>query len=163
MTKEIPMMKIWIVGLMGTLLLISAATANAHGTACCQAKLCPAGQTAVPGDTPAAAKCCTDPANSQTCTASANAGWRCSDDIPGNAAAAPGRQAIAGCVDGENNTCIGGTITSGGPSGCIGVGGLTYVTSTSPAGGSAEQCTNDAVAACCARGACISTPAADEH
>jgi hypothetical protein len=150
----------WAAGLI----LATALAASAHGTPCCEEKPCPPGQTAVPGATPAAAQCCVnpdDPVNPR-CTAAPNAGWRCmifQNDPAGMVSAIPGRQAVAGCVDGEDGTCIGGASDAGGPEGCIGLGGLTYVTSSSPSGGSVSQCTADAVASCCAHSACEVAPA----
>lgn len=146
----------WILGLIGSMfLLMSAGTAGAHGTACCAFKPCPASKTAVPGATPAAARCCTNPASPETCTPAVNAGWRCAS-LSGSLPSAPTNQAVAGCT-GEG-ACVGGVLDQGGPEGCIGISTAAYVTSSSPTGGTAQQCTIDAVDACCAQGACTTVP-----
>ncbi|MGH7859473.1 MAG: hypothetical protein ACREQY_19280, partial [Candidatus Binatia bacterium] len=113
------MTRIGTIGLIGALVIAGAGVASAHGTACCSAFACPVGQTAVPGETPEAAQCCTDPADPSTCTAVPNAGWACQSDAEANAQATPERGAIAGCVDGEYGVCVGGAVSPGGePAGC---------------------------------------------
>jgi hypothetical protein len=148
MTLRIAMMV-----LAGATALSLSTVAYAHNTPCCVPKACPAGKTAVKGASPAAAKCCTNPANAATCTAAPNAGWMCTKDTATNATSIPGREAFAGCVDGEGGVCIGGAISPAGPEGCIGLE-ATFVTSTAPQGGTEAQCNADAVDACCAHGAC---------
>ena len=166
------MLRTGFIAVLTGIFLASAGMAYAHGTACCLPKQCPDGKIPVPGDAPEDAQCCTNPDDPENpdCSPVANAGWRClrlNDDPAGMVAAIPGQQGTVGCIDGEAGTCAGGTIDGDGPSGCIGVGGARYVTSssaTSPNGGTIAQCTADSVDACCAKGACTSEPLpADDH
>jgi hypothetical protein len=148
------MKKFSILGLIAGAILASATIASAHGTACCEGKACPAGLTAYPGETPGDAKCCDD---AGTCTATPNAGWACNSDPATNLQAIPDRQAFAGCVDGEMGVCVGGAVGPDGQGGCVGVG-VAFVAGMNPSG-TAEDCTNAAVDACCAADACVVAPA----
>jgi hypothetical protein len=155
------MRKLQILALVGGFVLIGAATAGAHGTPCCAAKPCPSDRpNAVPGESPAEAECCDE--EGTDCVSVANAGWRCTafqDDPEAAVTGTLDRGAVAGCIDGEMDTCTGGTI-DGVPAGCIGLGGFFYVTSSDQmGGGDAAECTRDAVDACCALGACV----VDDH
>jgi hypothetical protein len=153
------MKKSSILGLIASLVVLNAVIASAH-TACCEAKACPAGQTAVPGATPAAAQCCT--ADLVICTPAPNAGWSCVSDPQENVAGIPDRQAVAGCVQVEMEgvpdlgECVGGAVGADGPAGCVGLG-AAFIAGMNP-GATAEDCTNAAVDACCAHGACYVAP-----
>ena len=141
-----------------TIALAAAGAAWAHSP-CCEGKSCPSFAYPIPdaGAAPADARCCTD-ATLTNCQAAPNVGWACSMDTAGNAQALPGRQAVAGCEQDETSgACIGGSVDMAGPHGCVGVG-LAYVTGAST-GATAEDCTNSAVDACCAAGACELAPA----
>jgi len=142
------------------LIAAAAGTARAHGTACCDPKPCPFGEVAVPGDTPDDAQCCTtdDP---PACTSVKNAGWACVKDVPANVQAIPGREAFAGCVDGESDVCVGGAITPAGASGCVGLS-AAFVAGSNPEA-SGPDCTAAAVDACCESGACEVREPETEH
>ena len=135
----------------------SAGLALAH-TPCCEGKGCPAGQTAVAGATPADAQCCTDVNDPTTCQSAPNAGWACNLDPMAHIQGLADHQVIAGCDQVEQaNVCIGGAITSSGPDGCVGLGGLVFVAGSNPMA-TADDCTNAAVDACCAHDACVVAP-----
>jgi hypothetical protein len=139
-----PMKAATILGVIAAAVLLAAGPARANHTGttsiCCAAKACPAGQTAVKGSSPSAAKCCTNPANPATCTPSPNAGYAC-NAYPNTSD--PTDVAVgSGCIDGAAGTCTGGDAKV--PAGCICVGG-TCTTS---------ECTPSAVDACCADGQC---------
>jgi len=136
--------------------IASAALANAH-TACCEGKGCAPGQTAVPGDTPAAAQCCGDVNDPSTCQSAPSAGWACNPDPAAHVQGLADHQVIAGCDQVEQaSVCIGGAITPSGPDGCVGLG-LQFIAGMNPMA-TAEDCTNTAVDACCAADACVLAP-----
>jgi len=149
-------MKRLIIALIVGCVAATAGVALAH-TACCEGKACPAGETAVAGATPADAQCCGNVDDATTCHSAPNAGWACDPDPASHIQRFAGHQVIAGCDQVEQaNVCIGGSITQGGPSGCVGLG-VQFVAGANPAA-TAEDCTNAAVDACCAADGCVLAP-----
>jgi hypothetical protein len=103
---------------------------------CCAVKPCKERDAQGKCLTPNAGKACNSSAANPTSPNSSGAGCV---EVPGADAA---------------NSCAGGDPT--GPAGCIAVGGAVYITSsvTSGANGNPAECTDQAVDACCAAGAC---------